>query len=289
MKVTIRLFLWLVLQNLLSCTTPTPSPVLATPEVSKRSDEQVWPTTPEPEPTSAAPNATSTAPVSPEIEDLLNPALPPRKIAVGLSPAAKLAEPAILTPALTASNEVDDEDKPTLGPEANQVNSTTKIQTKTLPAMPSPQSEELRQTLNVQWHAYCEARGPHYISSKSQEAEKCARTCAQDASCQAFTHISGWGRCFLKKNNQGQVRIRFHSGERAADNTFTPQSYDLDFPGKDLRLVVKIKTWQDCAAACVAEPACQAYGYLEGIASCWLKNGVVPPITKVFSCGVKRQ
>ena len=155
------------------------------------------------------------------------------------------------------------------------------------PNLPTSDSIAEKNTLNVRWNGYCEARGSHYANLKVAQPEQCANACADDPTCQAFTYISGWGRCFLKKNNLGHIRIRFHSGARQSEGLFAPQAYDLDFPGKDLRLVTRIKDWQSCATICIAEPKCLAYGYLEGIASCWIKSGAVSPISKIFFCGFK--
>jgi hypothetical protein len=121
-------------------------------------------------------------------------------------------------------------------------------------------------------------------SEKASTAPECASICNADALCQSYVHISGWGRCFLKKDTpKRQTKLIMHAGAR--DDAAA--SIDSDHTAKDLRRISGIKSAPACQAECRGEPQCTAFAYLDGYGDCWLKKGSGRIISKIFSCGFR--
>jgi hypothetical protein len=140
---------------------------------------------------------------------------------------------------------------------------------------------------------HCDIPGAALTSAKANTADECRALCEKEARCKAYVHVSGWGRCFLKAKLTRKVPLKFYSGAIVTDQkTGTRQvkdeAYDVDYPGRDLKRLSGTKTKEACRDACLAEPKCLAFGYLEGYADCWLKDGTPQAQTKVFSCGVRK-
>lgn len=118
--------------------------------------------------------------------------------------------------------------------------------------------------------------GNDYAVSWQDSPASCARACAGDENCEAYTHTStagGW--CYLKDTvPPAQAAAGMVSGVRRGLET------GIDRPGRDYRGFYTGRLLPStCQAACAQEAECQAWTYVpppagarEGV--CWLKNGI---------------
>ncbi len=135
----------------------------------------------------------------------------------------------------------------------------------------------------------CDALGPDLHSFKSSEAEACGAACIKEATCRAWTHVSGWNRCFLKKKVSLKSGVRMLVGQ--IDRKKDPVEVSIlgwrkDDSGKDLRRIAPTTKPEDCSAACLQEALCVGFVFIEGHNVCWLKKSQGKVASKVFSCGV---
>ena len=147
------------------------------------------------------------------------------------------------------------------------------------PAAPRPQA-------TLQEH--CDIAGAG-APQKTADAAACRDLCTTTATCAAFVFVSGWNRCFLKDKKARVATLRFYAGyidATAAARPVAEAGYDRDDSGKDMRSLPHTKTAAACASACVDEPRCRAFAYLEGYDACYLKSTHGSLRAKVFSCGL---
>ena len=136
----------------------------------------------------------------------------------------------------------------------------------------------------------CDLSGPSLGQSRpAASPAACQEQCDVEKGCRAFVHISGWGRCFLKKASGRKSPLRFFAGERT-DMGFDAAP-DRDYSGKDFRHATEARTEGACQNACAAMPTCQAFALIErtaaGEGDCWLKKTKGHAARKIFTCGVK--
>jgi hypothetical protein len=136
--------------------------------------------------------------------------------------------------------------------------------------------------------AHCDVAATELRSLPTATAEACRDACAGEPRCAAYVHVSGWGRCFLKAKPGRKATIRFYSGaveSRGGARVAVDAAYDVDYSGKDMRKLPGTASGEACRDACIAEPRCRAFAYLEGYANCWLKETRGDARAKIFSCG----
>ncbi|MFK7874006.1 MAG: PAN domain-containing protein [Oligoflexales bacterium] len=128
----------------------------------------------------------------------------------------------------------------------------------------------------------CDLIGDHLKTLKKDlSKETCQQLCASHRLCDGFVFVSGWNRCFLKKNIQRQVRVRMISGRKNQKGR-----ENFDFSGKDIKQL-SASTVKKCRNMCRHEVLCHGFTYIEGYSTCWIKReGDLRQ--KVFYCGVKR-
>lgn len=137
--------------------------------------------------------------------------------------------------------------------------------------------------------SHCDLPGGDLSNASAASPQVCATTCEGHATCKAWTYISGWNRCFLKSKQPKPVKLRIHAAQIEGDGQGGRRLgtiyEDHDDSGKDLRRVTKIRSAADCGKACLDEPQCQAFAFLDGYGDCWLKKNRGNTRPKVFYCG----
>lgn len=136
--------------------------------------------------------------------------------------------------------------------------------------------------------ARCDIPGSPKESKAMTSTEACRKACEGEAWCKSYVHVSGWGRCFLKEKSGKVVKLRFYSGQidgEGAKRTVAQAAYDVDYSGKDMRKLPSTATGEACGKACLEEPGCKAFAYLEGYRDCYLKEAQGKRREKIFSCG----
>lgn len=117
----------------------------------------------------------------------------------------------------------------------------------------------------------------------------CSQACADQPGCGAYTFISGWDRCRLHAPTTRRVNVRMFAATLAlvsGERTLSAPQPDMDHRGRDLESAPRdLPSAEACGQACLQEPSCMGYAYVEGYRSCWLKatDGVLQP--KTFTCG----
>lgn len=137
---------------------------------------------------------------------------------------------------------------------------------------------------------HCDLPGGASKSFSAKDVASCRTSCESDPSCEAYSFISGWNRCFYKGAKQPQVRLRIFSGVISAVDGVRSASgplADTDIPGKDLRKVIAVNSAGECGVHCISDPRCVAYSFLDGYRDCWLKDRLGHEQEKIFYCGVK--
>lgn len=141
----------------------------------------------------------------------------------------------------------------------------------------------------VQTH--CDLPGGDFSNASAPSAETCSASCAAAPQCKAWTFISGWNRCFLKSKQPKRANLRIHAAQIEEDAKGGRQlgtiKEDHDDSGKDLRRITKIRSAADCGQACLEEPQCKGFAYLDGYSDCWLKKTQGKTRPKVFYCGMR--
>ena len=127
---------------------------------------------------------------------------------------------------------------------------------------------------------YCDYVGPPIKSSKVSSPQSCLDECLLNKSCQSFTFISGWNRCFLKGTPSRKVNVIMISGNKSS----MPIS-DRDHSGKDLKKIEHIPSAKQCQEKCNDHDKCKAFTYIQGYSSCWLKKLPGKLFAKIFFCG----
>lgn len=136
---------------------------------------------------------------------------------------------------------------------------------------------------------HCDIGAANLRDMGTPTAEACRDACDHEASCAAFTHISGWNRCFLKKATRPKTTIKMYSGfitAEAGQRTVAEEGYELDHNGKDWKKY-DTNNPAECKEQCLKAPECLAFTLIEGYRACWLKKTSGKLKGKVFRCGVK--
>lgn len=137
---------------------------------------------------------------------------------------------------------------------------------------------------------HCDIGGANLRDMPTPNAEGCRDACDADTACAAFTHISGWNRCFLKKAGRPKTTIKMYSGFIAAggaQRVVAEEGYELDHNGKDWKKY-DTNSPAECKEQCLQAPECMAFTLIEGYRACWLKKTAGKLKGKVFRCGVKK-
>lgn len=137
---------------------------------------------------------------------------------------------------------------------------------------------------------HCDIGAANLRDMPTPTAEACRDACDSDTTCAAFTHISGWNRCFLKKASRPKTTIKMYSGSihlEAGTRTVAEEGYELDHSGKDWKKL-DINKPAECKEKCLNAPECLAFTLIEGYRACWLKKTTGKLKGKVFRCGIKK-
>ncbi len=137
---------------------------------------------------------------------------------------------------------------------------------------------------------HCDIGAANLRDLPTPTADACRDACDADAQCAAFTHISGWNRCFLKKGTKPKTTIKMYSGfvtGEGAERAIAEEGYDLDHNGKDWKKH-DINVPAECKDLCLKAPECQAFTLIEGYRACWLKKTAGKLKGKIFRCGIKK-
>lgn len=137
----------------------------------------------------------------------------------------------------------------------------------------------------------CDITGPDIKTMKTESPEVCATACQAELSCQGWSFISGWNKCFLKSKIASKTDVRMFAGrvDRSSDPAAISLSgWQKDDSGKDFRRIAPVKKSDECADACVKDAKCLAFVFIEGYQVCWLKKTVGKFTDKVFSCGRRK-
>jgi hypothetical protein len=135
----------------------------------------------------------------------------------------------------------------------------------------------------------CDIPGESLQSFSKISNEDCELKCKSHTNCQAYVYVSGWQKCFLKRQSKPRADLTFLSADvfKGGRGVGEPQiKIDFDHNGKDLKRL-ELDQVEDCVKACQQENACQAITYLKGYRVCWLKHSGGQLRPKVFSCGWK--
>lgn len=139
----------------------------------------------------------------------------------------------------------------------------------------------------------CDIPGSPRESKAMANEAQCQTACKDAAWCKAWVYVTGWGRCFLKERAPKPVSLRFYAGHietksvNTVDTRTVDAAYDVDYSGKDMRKLPGMTTAPACGEACIAEPRCVAFAYLEGYRDCYLKETKGTRKEKVFHCGTR--
>ena len=127
----------------------------------------------------------------------------------------------------------------------------------------------------------CDIVGSEMSSLKAKSPAECAARCQATKGCGYATYISGWGRCFLKRESKREVAVRMVSGERG-DTGFTVREQH-DNSGKDFKRLA-LSGSDACQTACEQENACLGFTFIAGYDTCWLKKSKGKLYSKTFYC-----
>jgi V8-like Glu-specific endopeptidase len=124
----------------------------------------------------------------------------------------------------------------------------------------------------------------------TSDARDCRATCQKNASCRAWTWLSGTNRCYQKDATADWTpRDDAVSGTIEPIDPFIWGGLDtsFDLPGSNLpNMPVPANNPADCARLCWENLVCRSYTFVSN-GSCWLK-GSVPTPDSMASCAVKR-
>lgn len=136
---------------------------------------------------------------------------------------------------------------------------------------------------------HCDVGAANLRDLPTKTAEECRTACDEDSACAAFTHISGWNRCFLKKAAKPKTTVKMHSGfieTKDGVRRVVEEGEALDHNGKDWQKHLTDSP-ETCKDLCLKAPPCEAFTLIGGYRTCWLKKTAGKLRPKVFRCGVK--
>ena len=130
----------------------------------------------------------------------------------------------------------------------------------------------------------CDLLGPTVKSKSVSDPTACQEFCTQEK-CAAFTFVSGWNKCFLKRSARRPRTISIASGTLKNKRSTFEINVDIDNSGKDIKQV-SAKSATACGQACQKFAACVAFAFISGYDSCWLKKTRGKEVAKKFYCGL---
>ena len=104
---------------------------------------------------------------------------------------------------------------------------------------------------------------------------QCAKSCATDSRCMAYTYVLSTGICWMK---DVVPRRRSNNCCVSGVKRMSAQEINVDRPGSDIRRGYPVVTSSQCESACSNSRDCLAYTYVKPDVQaetglCWLKNG----------------
>ncbi|HEY0783157.1 MAG TPA: PAN/Apple domain-containing protein [Thermoanaerobaculia bacterium] len=129
-------------------------------------------------------------------------------------------------------------------------------------------------------------RGDDYATFRTRGDGECARLCASDGRCLAYTYLFSNGTCYLK----GRVNSRFYNRDAVTgykESVPTPipprppiggltKEWNTDRPGYDYTNFA-VAGARECRDACANDGRCRAYTFLKRYSRCYLKSGISNP------------
>lgn len=166
---------------------------------------------------------------------------------------------------------------------------------------PSALSKNETVMKDAAYEKHCDVTGPDLRAMSVKDVSLCSDACKNEKNCRGFSFISGWNRCFLKKEIKSRHKVRMFAGKiedskddvsgtdkKIIERKIIVEGYDKDLSGKDFKKVAPENNKDKCAESCKNDAKCKAFVLVEGYQVCWLKESVGNLKEKIFYCGLMK-